>query len=194
DSPDIIHIATHGFFFFYALYNDSLAMERGKTKFEARVNRILGIGEAVQNDSIVNHDPLIRSGLILAGGNYAWVNGKAHPGKTEDGILTALEISNMDLSNTDLVVLSACDTGLGDINGSEGVYGLQRAFKMAGVDMILMTLWPIPDKETPEFMQKFYTDWLGEGNIREAFKNAQIFMQKEYPDNPEYWAGFVLLQ
>lgn len=76
---------------------------------------------------------MIRSGLILANANYAWEKGHAYNSNVEDGILTSYEISQLNLSNTDLVVLSACETGLGEIKGNEGVYGLQRAFKTAGV-------------------------------------------------------------
>ena len=117
-----------------------------------------------------------------------------NPYENEDGILTALEISNLNLSNTDLVVLSACETGLGDIDGSEGVYGLQRAFKMAGVDLIMMSLWEVPDKETSEFMTIFYTNWLNGEDVRTAFRNTQLKMSTKYKANPEKWAAFVLFE
>jgi CHAT domain-containing protein len=136
---------------------------------------------------------LMRSGLVLAGANYAWKNG-SNPYEKDDGILTAYEISNLNLMKTDLVVLSACETGLGDIEGSEGVYGLQRAFRMAGVEKIIMSLWQVPDKETVEFMETFYTNWLGGEEIREAFNNTQKEMSKKYKEEPEKWAAFVLLE
>lgn len=138
-------------------------------------------------------NPLKRTGLILAGANYAWQYGN-NPYKENDGILTAFEISNLDLSNTDMVVLSACETGLGDINGSEGVYGLQRAFKMAGVDLIMMSLWEVPDKETSEFMTIFYNNWLSNQDVRTAFRNTQLTMAETYKYNPEKWAAFVLFE
>lgn len=103
-------------------------------------------------------NPLIRSGLALAGANNAW-RGKPVAG-VEDGILTAYEVANMYLPNTKLAVLSACETGLGDIQGSEGVYGLQRSFKMAGAANLVMSLWKVPDAETAEFMQEFYKTYL----------------------------------
>ncbi len=102
----------------------------------------------------LSDNPLMRSGLILSGANLAW-KGEDIPEGVDDGILTAYEVSGMDLFNTQLVVLSACETGLGDIKGSEGVYGLQRSFKMAGVDFLIMSLWQVPDKETSEFMTMF---------------------------------------
>ena len=92
---------------------------------------------------------MMRSGLLLAGANKYW--GKPAQNLTsDDGILTASEISNLDLSACQLVVMSACETGLGQINGSEGVFGLQRAFKMAGVKNIIMSLWKVPDAQTAE--------------------------------------------
>ena len=99
----------------------------------------------------------------------------------------------MDLSNTDLVVLSACETARGDIDASEGVFGLQRAFKLAGVDYIIMSLWNVPDKETSEFMQLFYSNWLGGMNIYPAFQKTQRDMIKRYRDEPKKWAGFILV-
>jgi CHAT domain-containing protein len=140
----------------------------------------------------ISQDPLIRSGLILAGGNDSWL-GKSKQPSNNDGILTAYEISKMDLSNTDLVVLSACETARGDIDASEGVFGLQRAFKLAGVDYIIMSLWNVPDKETSEFMQLFYSNWLGGMNIYPAFQKTQRDMIKRYRDEPKKWAGFILV-
>lgn len=138
-------------------------------------------------------DPLLRSGLIMAGANKAWKNG-VNLLEKEDGIMTAMEISNLDLSNTDLVVLSACETGLGDIQGSEGVYGLQRAFKMAGVDVLIMSLWKVPDIETAEFMNMFYDLWIKNKNARVAFRNTQKLMQEKYKGEPSKWAAFVLFE
>ena len=167
-SPAVLHLATHGFF-----YSES--------------------DEKKNNVFSESKDPLLRSGLILAGANHAWVNGM-NPYQTEDGILTAAEISVLDLSNTDLVVLSACETGLGDITKTEGVYGLQRAFKMAGVDIIIMSLWQVPDQETAEFMSLFYSKWSKGMGVRESFRYAQNKMYKKYPNDPNKWAGFILLE
>ena len=100
----------------------------------------------------------------------------------------------MNLSNTELVVLSACETGLGDIQGNEGVYGLQRAFKIAGAKYLMMSLWQVPDDETSVFMTAFYKHWLEDKQtIPEAFHNTQSEMRKRF-ENPYQWAGFVLVE
>lgn len=172
-SPDILHIATHGFFF----------PDPEKHK-EQR------FGE--ENAFKWNENPLFRSGLAMAGANAAW-SGQPTPGNLEDGIATAYEISHLNLSNTKLVVLSACESGLGDIKGSEGVYGLQRAFKMAGADYLLVSLWQVPDKETVEFMDLFYKSWLGGKMIHEAFAKAQKKMRKKYKEVYK-WGAWVLVE
>ena len=125
-----------------------------------------------------------------AGGNLIWEGNSPVQG-IEDGVVTAFEVSNMNLSNTRLVVLSACQTGLGDIQGSEGVYGLQRAFKMAGVDFLLMSLWKIPDDATKKLMTSFYNNWIEGMELRQAFRKAQQELTK-YPSF--FWAAFVLTE
>jgi CHAT domain-containing protein/Flp pilus assembly protein TadD len=172
-SPDILHIATHGFFF---------------PDPEKRKDQRFGEENAFK----WNENPLFRSGLALAGANAAW-SGQPAPGNIEDGIATAYEISHLNLSNTKLVVLSACESGLGDIKGSEGVYGLQRAFKMAGADYLLVSLWQVPDKETVEFMDLFYKSWLGGKTIHEAFAKAQKKMRKKYKEVYK-WGAWVLVE
>ena len=183
-SPKIIHIATHGYFF---PNPESERGERGE-----RSERVRG-GESEPVFKISDH-PMIRSGLLLAGSNHAWQNGKPLRPNMEDGILTAYEISQMDLSDTELVVLSACETGLGDIKGNEGVYGLQRAFKIAGVKNIMMSLWQVPDYQTKELMVRFYKNWLEEKmDIQAALLAAQNSMREEGYE-PFHWAGFVVLE
>lgn len=172
-SPEIIHIATHGFFF-------PEKKPKKKNRFMADSNQ----------GSNVDYS-LVRSGLIFAGGNGIFQGLPPVPG-AEDGVLTAYEVSNLNLSNTKLVVLSACETGLGEIKGSEGVYGLQRAFKLAGVEYIIMSLWQIPDEQTVELMNLFYKNWLRGTDIHEAFRSAQHEMRKKY--GPFYWAAFVLVE
>jgi tetratricopeptide (TPR) repeat protein len=172
-SPDILHIATHGYF---------LEMKPVQSS------------QVKSNDISSVTDPLIRTGLLLANANYAWKTGEKYSPDLEDGILTAYEISLMDLSETKLVVLSACETALGDIDASEGVYGLQRAFKIAGVDKIIMSLWQVPDYHTKELMIQFYKNWLNEKmSIRTALTSAQKSLRDEGYE-PFYWAGFVLLE
>ena len=173
-SPAILHIATHGFFFPDPKGNEKNERADGSVVFR-------------QSDN-----PLIRSGLALAGANNAW-KGKPVAG-VEDGILTAYEVSNMYLPNTKLAVLSACETGLGDIQGSEGVYGLQRAFKMAGVENLVMSLWKVPDAETAEFMQEFYKNLFAKQTISDAFYNAQTLMKNRYRKEPYKWAAWVLIR
>jgi CHAT domain-containing protein len=133
---------------------------------------------------------------VLAGGNNAF-RGKPAPDGVEDGILTASEISKLNFFDTKLAVLSACQTGLGDVKGNEGVYGLQRAFKMAGTDYIIFSLWEVPDKATQELMTSFYENWFSGMEIRDAFKAAQNTLKDKYKDVPGSafaWAAFVLLK
>jgi CHAT domain-containing protein/tetratricopeptide (TPR) repeat protein len=175
-SPRILHIATHGFFF--------PDPEKQKTT-------------PVNDDALayfkISEEPMIRSGLILAGGNDTWLH-KTGTGTGEDGILTAYEISHLNLQHTELVVLSACETGLGEIKGNEGVYGLQRAFKIAGVKYLIMSLWQVPDQQTAELMAVFYQKWLEDKmEIPEAFRAAQQEMRQRGLD-PYSWAGFVLVE
>ncbi|MBK9641623.1 MAG: CHAT domain-containing protein [Saprospiraceae bacterium] len=176
-SPRILHIATHGYFF-----NDPKnTAEKSK------------VGSQAESVFKMSDHPMLRSGLIMSGGNVAW-QGKPTLEGREDGVLTAYEISQMNLSNTELVVLSACETGLGDIQGNEGVYGLQRAFKIAGAKHIIMSLWQVPDKQTSLLMTTFYKKWLeNKMTIPDAFHAAQ----KELRDiglDPYQWAGFVLVE
>lgn len=174
--PSIIHFATHGFSFpktMVAMQNELLVDDK-RTIFQQ------------------TEDPLTRSGLILAGGNEAWVKGKPFPNR-EDEILTAREVSNLDLRGCVLATLSACETGLGDIKGNEGVFGLQRGFKMAGVNYLMVSLWKVPDIETAEFMKIFYSYWLiKKMSIKQAFRQTQINLSKKY--NPYNWAAFVLIE
>lgn len=179
NSPRILHIATHGFFY----PDPKVPADKRSLSFD-RENMVFRLSD----------NPMMRSGLILAGANQVWQTGKG-PGGREDGILTAYEISHMDLSGTELVVLSACETGLGDIEGNEGVYGLQRAFKIAGAKYLLMSLWKVNDASTREFMTEFYRLWLeGKQAIPDAFRGAQAFLKNKYPDSPFHWAGFILVE
>ncbi|MBK7887694.1 MAG: CHAT domain-containing protein [Bacteroidetes bacterium] len=138
----------------------------------------------------------LRCELMFAGANLSWIGEQAEMlQKTgDDGILTAAEVSALDLSQTKLVVLSACETGLGKIEGSEGVFGLQRGFKLAGVKQLIVSLWSVPDKETMQLMTTFYSDLAITKDTVKSFAMAQTKMLNNYLDNPEKWAGFVLVR
>lgn len=171
----IIHISTHGF-----CWTDSIARRKDYFKQQGAVNAVY-------------IDPMTRCGLLFAGANTALSgHSRSLPAGVQDGILTAKEISLMDLRGCDLLVLSACETARGDVT-SEGVFGLQRAFKMAGVQTIIMSLWKVNDATTQMLMTEFYRNWIEKKQTKhEAFKNAQNAVQAKY-EEPEYWAGFIML-
>jgi len=171
-NPCILHIATHGFFMTDL---ENLGQENGFAGF---------------NKIKFTENPLLRSGLLLSGSQQAY-DGKADPDK-EDGILTAYEAMNLNLENTELVVLSACETGRGEIKNGEGVYGLQRAFQIAGARTVMMSLWKVDDNATQEFMTDFYEHWLKSGNKREAFIHARQTIKAKYIF-PYYWGAFVMV-
>lgn len=167
-SPKLLHLATHGFY-----YTPNRA---------ENVDYLKGYTDAMS-----------LSGLVLSGGNAAWL-GKPLPKGVLGGILSANDIARLDLNNTDMVVLSACQTGQGKAT-SEGLYGLQRAFKKAGVGTIVMSLWSVSDKITSEFMTTFYerlADTHNAWNKRKAFEEAKEIIRKKHP-NPFHWAAFVML-
>jgi CHAT domain-containing protein len=173
-SPDILHIATHGYF----LSND----DTSKTK-QSIANLI--------NDNYKN-DSYLKSGLLLAGAQNT-LNGN-QPENSNNGILTAEEAKSLNLKDTELVVLSACETGLGNNLIGEGVIGLQRAFMIAGAKSVIMSLWSVSDEKTQELMTLFYTNWINNNMTKEeALHQAKLEMKKLYPQ-PYYWAGFVLLE
>jgi|GEM_PF-4200844 len=173
-SPDILHIASHGYF----LKND----DTSKTK-QSIANLI--------NDNYKN-DSYLKSGLLLAGAQNT-LNGK-QPENSNNGILTAEEAKSLILKDTELVVLSACETGLGVNLVGEGVIGLQRAFMIAGAKSVIMSLWSVSDEKTQELMTLFYTNWIKNNMSKEeALYQAKIEMKKLY-SQPYYWAGFVLLE
>jgi CHAT domain-containing protein len=177
-APKILHIATHGYF--------APDPKEDRNKSQLRMT-------GQKNRYTASDNPLLRSGLMMSGSNATW-NGTANLSGELDGILTAQEVSNLNLLNTQLVVLSACETGLGDIKGREGVFGLQRAFRLAGANYLLLSLWRIKDEETSEYMQLFYSELLKQNNISKAYTSAQSSLRKKYPNSPMKWAGFVLVE
>ncbi len=178
-SPDVIQISTHGFF-----ASDSKTIT--ETHFLQQYQK-----SVFGNMSEPQVSPMMRSGVIMAGGNGAWT-GKQIVEGIEDGILTAEEVSRLNLSGTELVTLSACQSGLGEVSSAEGVFGLQRGFKMAGVKTLIVSLWKVNDATANEFMQQFYTRWLAGDSKAEAFKKAQMAIKEKHP-NPYFWAPFIMI-
>jgi CHAT domain-containing protein len=138
-------------------------------------------------------NPLLRSGLILAGAGRT-IKGESTMDVTtnDNGILTAYEAMNLDLEGTDLVILSACETGLGDIKSGEGVYGLQRAFLVAGADALIMSLWKVDDAASQMLMTNFYINWIKLKDKQKAFKQAQLQLMMKYKE-PYFWGAFVMM-
>jgi CHAT domain-containing protein len=171
-APTIMHIATHGYFL--------QDVEKATSAF----------GVHLEN---ANDNPLLRSGLMLAGAANT-ISGKSMPNlqSNDNGILTAYEAMNMNLEGTNLIVLSACETGLGDVKSGEGVYGLQRAFMVAGADALIMSLWKVDDAATQQLMTNFYSNWIKLGNKQKAFKQAQTQLMTKYKE-PYYWGAFVMM-
>lgn len=177
-----------------SLYTNDNASEETFKSLSGKRNSILhiathGIFDRKSDDYI---DPMRRSSLLLAGANNSFRNrGKNNTQEGQDGILTASEISALDLRGTELVVLSACNTAKGDIT-PDGVFGLQRAFKHAGAQTIIMTLWNINDESTAVFMENLYKALLQGKTKREAFNSTMKLQKERYPD-PLHWAGFIML-
>ncbi|WP_109833202.1 tetratricopeptide repeat protein [Reichenbachiella versicolor] len=170
DNPKLLHIATHGFFMSDINLGDNENI--GLQSREAKYN------------------PLFRSGLLLAGAGKTFRGEKLDGG--EDGILTAYEAMNLNLDDTELVVMSACETGLGEIRNGEGVYGLQRSFIVAGADNLIMSLWKVNDETTQMLMSNFYKNWVGGKTKQEAFHDSIQILKKKFKQ-PYYWGAFVML-
>jgi CHAT domain-containing protein len=163
----VLHVATHGFFM-----NDVQVSEADAESATALFN-----------------NPLLRSGILLAGAGLTKNEGDLNG---EDGVLTAYEAMNIDLNQTELVVLSACETALGELKNGEGVYGLQRSFIVAGADAVMMSLWQVDDIATQELMVNFYQRWLGGEDKHSAFRGAQLMIKEKYK-SPFYWGAFILV-
>lgn len=167
---DVVHLATHGFF----LSSEEDAM---KVPFMKRFMNAIG-------------SPMQRSGIALADAESTWT-GQATPPEDNDGILTASEVAALNLKSTRLVALSACETALGGYN-FEGIHGLTRGFKQAGVKSLLVSLWSVNDRSTATFMTAFYRHWIKSGDRHAAYRNAVAAVRTEYP-SPFYWAPFIML-
>lgn len=170
--PTLLHIATHGYF-----------LKDVETSGDA-------FGVNAEN---AGSNPLLRSGLMLANAGHT-VSGKAAPSleSNDNGILTAYEAMNLNLEGTELIILSACETALGDVKNGEGVYGLQRAFLVAGADALIMSLWKVDDAATQALMTNFYNNWVKTRDKQKAFKQAQIQLMTKYKE-PYYWGAFVMM-
>lgn len=180
-SPHILHIATHGFFLLDQ--SDESDEETALDAFPRDKGRLAQLlGQRLEN-------PLLRSGLALAGAN-TWDKGGSLPLEAEDGLLTAEDVSGLDLSATELVVLSACETGLGEIQAGEGVFGLRRAFILAGAKTLIMSLWKVPDQQTQELMEEFYQRMLTGQPRADALRAAQLLLKAKYI-HPYYWGAFI---
>jgi CHAT domain-containing protein len=172
ESPKIFHIATHGF---YTPADASASHEQSMTENEAQLSE----------------NPLLKTGLLLRGAGDVLAKTKYNY-NIESGILTAYEAMNLNLDKTDLVVLSACETGLGDIQNGEGVYGLQRAFLVAGAKVLIMSMFKVDDEATQKLILNFYRKWLTTSNLRQSFVDAKKELRVEYPD-PIYWGAFMMI-
>ncbi len=168
ENPSILHIATHGFFI---------------QPEEQLISDYASLREKQNKELIEN--AYMRSGLLLA-------NCQNPNFQREDGVLTAAEAASLNLYDTELVVMSACETGLGVLNVGDGVMGLQRAFLQAGAKSVLISMWKVDDEATELLMTYFYEGLLGGLSKRKALKTAQIKLRKRFPE-PYYWASFILL-
>jgi CHAT domain-containing protein len=189
-APEVLHLATHGFFLkdldLAGLADDS--PERGIQQVTMAPKK--------KGKRVKMENPLLRSGIALAGANTALETGDA--GRS-DGIVTAEKILGLRLRGTDMVVLSACDTGLGEVKAGEGVYGLRRAFTQAGTRGLVMSMWSVPDRETRELMVEFYRN-IQSGKMnrcqslrRAALREMKVVKERYGHANPLYWGAFVFL-
>jgi CHAT domain-containing protein len=168
-APRLLHIATHGFFLTDA--------EPAVRSNPAGATRGTGASSGIQN-------PLLRSGLALAGANRR--------GEGDNGILTGLEASSLNLWGTKLAVLSACDTGVGEVRNGEGVYGLRRAFVLAGAESLIMSLWPASDYATRRLMADYYKNLKAGMGRGQALREVQLQLLKRNPQlHPFYWGNFI---
>lgn len=182
ENPAVLHIATHGYF----------------------LSDMEEVEDSLLSDTMVfesfKENPLTRSGIMLMGAGHAYsdetleqeLNAVKKAENYEDGILTAYEALNINLSGTDLVILSACETGLGEVKNGEGVYGLQRALQTAGAKSVIMSLWKVSDQATKELMVNFYNEWVKNHDKRKAFRSAQAKLKIDFPE-AIYWGAFVMI-
>jgi CHAT domain-containing protein/tetratricopeptide (TPR) repeat protein len=185
--PRILHVATHGFF----LSDEDAPQSCSTSTSPSTAPDSFGPSRSLKQD------PMLRSGLVFTGANRL-SSGEPIPGGMDDGILTAYEAMDLNLGGTELVVLSACDTGLGETKAEEGVFGLRRALQVAGARSILMAMWQVPDVNTEKLMQAFYTKLLNGEEKHTALREAQIELRNNIKrelgrDYPREWGAFVMV-
>lgn len=166
ESPKILHLATHGYF---------LKTEESKQEAELTDS---SIDPGIEN-------PMLRSGMAFAGANVSLNEGR------DEGLASAEKLSGLKLRGTELVVLSACETGVGEVNNGEGVFGLKRAFILSGAKTVVMSLWSVPSAETAEMMGEFYGLWQSGMSKANALREAKLRLMKK-KGNPFYWAAFTM--
>ncbi len=181
-SPRILHLATHGFF----LKDQEYDRAPGRRDLGMLSEMTAGLGRL---SGPLPENLLLRSGLALAGAN-TWLRKGNLPAEAEDGLLTAEDVTGLDLLDTELVVLSACETGLGEVRVGEGVFGLRRAFVLAGAKTLVMSLWKVEDDPTRELMEDFYRRIMAGQGRADALRGAQISLKAKYPE-PFYWGAFI---
>lgn len=166
-SPRILHLATHGYF-----------LPDEKNKIEGK--------DGATGKTSMTEDPLVRSGIVLAGANTSLRKGES------EGIVSAEKVLSLNLRNTDLVVLSACETAVGDVHRGEGVFGLKRAFILAGARTLFLSLWQVSDEATQQLMTEFYRRWASGMSKSQALREARLKVSQRYKD-PYYWGAFILI-
>lgn len=174
-NPYILHIATHGYF-----------------QHDANISENDGLSFGVESQK-AKENPLLRGGLLLANAENTMNNDDTLEIKSADnGIFTAYEAMNLSLEQTEIVFLSACETGKGETKAGEGVYGLQRAIQVAGAESVIMSLWKVSDEATQQLINIFYREWLKTGNKNLSMIKAQKELKAKFPE-PLFWGAFVLL-
>jgi CHAT domain-containing protein len=171
--PKILHLSTHGYF----LKDEEIRHQQKMGLISHEEDKIVDIG--IEN-------PMLRSGIVLAGVNASLKEGK------DEGMVSADKILGLNLKGTDLVVLSACETGVGDVKRGEGVFGLKRSFILSGAKTVVMSLWSVPSKETAELMTDFYTLMARGRPKADALREARLNLMKK-KSNPFYWGAFVMM-
>ena len=183
--PNILHIATHGYFLEDVVTGPPPAIGRGLMIVTSKKETLQEQAAAISTAGMRVENPLLRSGLALAGANL-------HRSGEDDGVLTASEVAALDLWGSKLVVLSACDTGVGEVKNGEGVYGLRRALVLAGSESQVVSLWPVSDEGTRDLMIEYYRALEAGQGRSEGLRQVQLRMlANKNRQHPYYWASFI---